>query len=229
MVWWWWILPGVVAVLGLAILLSGLGWMFRGKPFKGGRGVMGGGVFLAGAALVSLLGLNIQTYSRLTAERQVATVDLHKTGDQTYQATVTEAPSDDHPQGVVHNFEVRGDEWRLEARVIKWKPWANVLGLDSQYRLDRFSGRYTETADEQTMPRSVYSLLPERRTGIDFLPVARSVTKYVQVVDIPEYGQGVYMPMADGARYQVTILSSGGLLPRPANESAAEAVANWTN
>ncbi|MBS0386549.1 MAG: hypothetical protein JSS00_14500 [Proteobacteria bacterium] len=229
MVWWWWIIPGLVAVVGLAIALSGVGWMFRGRPFKGGRGVFGGGLFLAVAALVSLLGLNIQTYSRLNAERQVATVDLRKLGPEHFQATVTEAANADHPQPIVHIFDVQGDEWRLEARVLKWKPWANVLGLDAQYRLDRFSGRYTETADEQTRPRSVYSLLPERRTGLDFLPVARSVTQYLPLVDIPQYGQGVYMPMADGAQYQVTILSSGALLPRPSNEAAAEAVAGWHN
>jgi hypothetical protein len=35
--------------------------------------------------------------------------------------------------------------------------------------------------------------------------------------------------MANGAQYQVTILSSGALLPRPSNEAAAEAVAGWRN
>jgi hypothetical protein len=228
MVWWWWIIPGAVGVIGLAVVLSGLGWMFRGRPFKGGRGVLGGGVVLGVGAAVGLIGLNVQTYHRLTAERPVATVELKQLGPQFYQATVTEAVNDGAP-GATHEFEVHGDEWRLEARVIKWKPWATVLGLDSQYRLDRFSGRYSETADEQSRERSVYSLLPERRTGVDFLPVAKSVSHYAPLVDIPDYGQGVYMPMADGAKYQVTILSSGGLLPRPENEQAAEAVAGWHN
>ncbi len=42
MVAWWWVIPGFVAVVGLAFALSGVGWMFRGRPFKGGRGVIGG-------------------------------------------------------------------------------------------------------------------------------------------------------------------------------------------
>lgn len=229
MVWWWWIIPAAVGVIGLAIVLSGLGWMFRGRPFKGGRGVLGGGVFLALGAVVGLLGLNIQTYHRLTDERLVATVELREKGPQLYDAIVTEAPAEDGTAGAVHTFEVHGDEWRLEARTLKWKPWASVLGLDSQYRLDRFSGRYTETVDEQTRERSVFDLRPQRRTGIDFLPVARKAAEYAPLVDIPEYGQGVYMPMADGARYKVSILSTGGLLPRTDNEEAARAVAGWRN
>ena len=56
MVWWWWIIPGFVAVIGLAVALSGLGWMFRGRPFKGGRGVFGGALFLGIGAIIAIVG-----------------------------------------------------------------------------------------------------------------------------------------------------------------------------
>lgn len=215
MVWWWWILPAVVAVFGLAIVLSGLGWIFRGRPFKGGRGIFGGGMVLATGAILGLLGLNIQTYNRLAYDRPVATIDLTQKGPQLFDAVVTT------PDGATNTYEIHGDQWRMEARVLKWKPWANVLGLDSQYRLDRFSGRYEETADELNAQRSAYDLRPARSTGIDLWPLARQFSQYAPVVDTL-YGSGAYMPMADGARYEVRITQSG-LISRPLNERAAEA------
>jgi hypothetical protein len=221
MAWWWWIIPGVVGVIGLAIVLSGLGWMFRGRPFKGGRGVLGGGVFLGVAAIVGLLGLNVQTYHRLTYERQVATIEVRQKGPQLYDATVTEPPTEQDPQGVTNTFEIHGDEWRIEARVLKWKPWANVLGLDSQYRLDRFSGRYADTQQELTAERSAYDIRPTRSSGLDLWPIAREYSEYLPVVDTL-YGSGAYMPMSDGARYEVRI-TQNGLIARPTNEAAAEA------
>lgn len=228
MVWWWWVIPGVVAVIGLAIALSGLGWMFRGRPFKGGRGVLGGGVFLAAGAVVALIGLNIQTYHRLgEAQRQVATISFEQVPntERTYNVTLTEIV--DGAPGETHTFQATGDDWMISSRVIRWKPWATVLGLDAQYRLDRFDSRYRDVATAQTTPPSVYDLRPVRRTGVDFLPIVQATGDNLPLVDTPEHGQAVYWPMADGAAYRIDITAQGQLLPDEVNEAAAEAVATW--
>jgi hypothetical protein len=227
MVWWWWIIPGFVAVIGLAFALSGLGWMFRGRPFKGGRGVLGGAVFLGIGAIVGLIGLNVQTYHRLgEAQRQVATIQFQEVSPRTYNVTLTEF-ADDGSTGAVRNFTAVGDDWMLRSRVLRWKPWATVLGLDAQYRLDRFDSSYRDIAEARATPPSVEDLRPQRRTGLDFLPVAQTVGKWVPLVDTPEHGQAVYWPMADGAIYRVNITAQGQLLPDEVNEAAAEAVAQW--
>lgn len=227
--WWWWIIPGAVGVIGLAVALSGVGWMFRGRPFKGGRGVAGGGLFLAVGGVAALMGLNIQTYHRLTAEQHVADIafDQVEGTENTYNVTITEAPNPDGTPGAIHNFEATGDDWMISSRVLRWKPWATVLGLDAQYRLDRFDSRYRDIDTARTTPPSVEDLRPARRTGIDFLPVVETVSKYVPVVDTPEHGQAIYWPMADGARYRIDITSQGQLIPDEANREAQEAVATW--
>ncbi len=225
MVAWWWVIPGFVAVVGLAFALSGVGWMFRGRPFKGGRGVIGGGAFLSVAAIVGLLGLNIQTYHTLSWDQPIATIQIHKVGDQHFQVVVTEVPTADNPNpDPPHTYDMHGDQWRMEARVLVWKPWARVLGLTAQYRLDRFSGRYISTEQELNAERSVYPIRPVRSSGIDLWPVAREYMQYLPLVET-RHGSGTFQPMVDGATYEVRI-NQNGLSSRPTNEVASEATAS---
>src|SRR5690606_29929951 len=115
-------------------------------------------------------------------------------------------------------YPVHGDEWRIEAQVLRWKPWANILGLNTQYRLDRLSGRYQDTRQELTAVRSVHDLrggdvASGGRWTLDVWDVSRRYRDYVDAVDTL-YGSAAYMPMADGAQYEVWITQSG-LIARP--------------
>ncbi len=224
MYWWWWIAPALVAVLGFVFVIGGLRWLLRGRGLKGGRGIVGGAIVAGAATLVGLIGLNVQTYERLSYERPVATIELSQSSPGVFQAILVEPPSPDRAEALTREFEVRGDEWRLEARVLKWKPWANVLGLDAQYRLDRFSGRYSETQDELHAERSVYGIRPVVTYGVDVWPMVEQANLYAPLVDTL-YGSGAFMPMVDGASYEVRI-TQGGLVARPTNEIAASASAN---
>lgn len=232
MVWWWWIVPAVTALIGVIFLFNGLATLFRGKVISGGLGAIGGGGLLAAAAVAALLGLNVQTYSRLTYERPVATIRTKQLGPQYFEATVTQPAAGDDAEAMTGVYPVHGDEWRLEAQVLKWKPWANMLGLDTQYRLDRLSGRYQTAEQERTAIRSVHELkggdpavdLPWSLSAWD---MARKYRRWVDAVDTL-YGDGAYMPMADGAEYEVWITQSG-LVARPTNATARDASAGgWT-
>lgn len=220
--WWWWIIPGAVGVIGLAFALSGLGYLFRGRTFKGGRGVLGGSMFMSIAAITSLLGLNIQTYHNLTWNQPIATIEVKKLDAQHFQVTVTDVATEDNPTpGPPQIYDVHGDQWRMEARVLVWKPWARILGLTAQYRLDRLSGRYADTVQERSAERSVYDIRPERQSGIDLWPIARDYTRYVPLVET-RHGSGTYQPMVDGATYEVRV-TQDGLSSRATNETAERA------
>jgi hypothetical protein len=206
--WWWWIVPAAVGVFGLAFVLSGLGWMFRGKPFKGGRGVLTGGSLLAIGAVASLLGLNIQTYNRLSYERPVATVTLTAAPDasRTYVATVTEMGDEGQPVST-QTYTLEGDQWQMDARVITWKPWANVVGLDSQYELQRIWGRDVTSGPTATAEGQ---LMVVEREGLDFMAIAEGLGRFSPVsAEERQYGSAVFMPMADGAEYEVRITQEG--------------------
>jgi hypothetical protein len=172
---------------------------------------------LALAAGVALVGVDLASYRRLTHEEPVAEVRFRQQGDRRYAAEVL------RPDGAREAFDLAGDEWQLDARVLKWHGAATVLGLDSGFRLDRIGGRYRDIAQERSAPRTVFELARPR--GLDVWDLARRFHAVLPWLDAL-YGSATYLPMADGAHYAVSI-SSTGLLARPLNREAREAVAAW--
>ncbi len=134
-----------------------------------------------------------------------------------FNATLT------YPNGERANFALRGDEWQVDARVLKWHAFANLLGFDAAYRLERISGRYTRLEDERTLPRTVYDLYTPGR--IDPWELVHRYRSWVPWVDAL-YGSATFLPMADGALYEIKV-SQSGLVARPLNQAAREAVGSW--
>lgn len=226
MEWWWVLIPGFVGVIGLAIALSGLGWMFRGKPFKGGRGVLGGAVFLGIAAIVGLIGLNVQTYNRISHERVVATVSLAEVEGEprTFDATVVELDEQGAPFGEPQTYRITGDQWQMDARVFTWKPWANVIGLDSQYEFQRIWGRDVTPGSEDYNTAAAQDL-QTARPGIDVDNLPRLLGGLSPVAASErEFGSAVFMPMVNGATYRV-IMTQEALAAEPGNDIARGAIA----
>ncbi len=214
----WWILPGAVAVFGGVLFIAGVTRLFKLQVVSGGWSFLMGSTVLIGAGLMVMVGMNLQTYSRLTNERDVALVTLQKTGEQAFLADIVMQGEETGT-----DFPVSGDEIRFEARVLKWQPWANIVGYDSVYRLERVSGRYLNTEDERSAARSVHAV--NSNPGIDIWEVARNNGGWVRSVDA-YYGSGVYVPMVDKASYMI-LMTQNGLVARPANEVARNGLMDW--
>jgi len=174
-------------------------------------------VALLVAVAVALIGLDLLTYDRLTHEQPAAEIAFNATGEQRFDAVL------DYPTGTSQRVALRGDEWQIDARIIKWTAFANMLGFDAAYRLERISGRYADVERDRTAVRTVQALNPPER--FDTWRALRLWHRYVPGVDAL-YGTAVYLPMSDGARYQVFV-SQSGLLARPLNDDARQAVGEW--
>ena len=175
------------------------------------------GLIGAGLLLAAMLGWNLWTYQQLTAEQWVADLSFNRIGDGYYMATL-------EPSGKSTNqFELRGDDWQLDVRLVTWTPWMQLLGNDPIYRLDRISGRYRDVETARTRLPSIHAL--SRNPGLDLWALARDGGNWMPGVDAA-YGSAVFLPMADGARYRIS-LSARGLLARPSNEYAASAISAW--
>ena len=168
-----------------------------------------------GAAVVLLF--SVLSYGRLVEERSVATIEFRRISPQEYQARLMIDEVEDR------FFVLRGDEWQMDAKIVTWQPPATILGLDPMYQLDRLSGRYAEIDREVSEARTVHSLAPA--IPVDVWRAARRFPILTPGVDA-YYGTATYVPMADGARYVVS-LSRDALIARPVNDRAREAVGDW--
>ncbi|MEO7916472.1 MAG: hypothetical protein ABIR16_02415, partial [Dokdonella sp.] len=80
-------------------------------------------------------------YHRLGDEAVVATVQTRQLAPRRYAVDLS------FPDGSRRSADIEGDQWQLDARVIKWRSTALLLGAQPLYRLDRLSGRYQRIED----------------------------------------------------------------------------------
>lgn len=181
------------------------------------RGLIGLGL-LVGAVFLALFALDIFSYQTLLKEKPVATLSFRQEGPQEYQVTLV------HTSGDEEEFLLKGDQWQLDARIIKWQGLVASTGVKPGYRLDRISGRYYSLADERTAERTVYQL-NDKEWRIDVWQWLHKHPNLVPVVDA-KYGSATFVPMADNALFEVK-LSNSGLLARPLNDPARAALTVW--
>ncbi len=210
----------LIAVLGLAGALFFIIAVRRLRRRRVIGGLFSGLTSLALFLLTAcawLAAANLRTYQRLSAEQRAGELEFSATGAHQYNGVLT------FPAGERAVFSMRGDEWQVDARILKWQPFANLLGFDSAYRLERISGRYSRIEDERSQPRTVYPLYPPDR--VDLWELIRRYHAWLPWFDAL-YGNAVYLPMADGALYEIKV-SQTGLVARPLNQAARDAVGNW--
>ena len=214
------IVAGLVAVFALAAVLSVLLAVRRLRRRRYRACAMHGAlslVWILIAACIGLVGADLMTYERLTHEQRALDVSFAANGQQQFIASLV------YPSGSVGRVELRGDEWQVDARVLKWRAFANVIGFDTAYRLERIAGRYSDIERERVAPHSVYAINSSGR--VDAWSIARALQCCVDWIDA-SYGSAVYAPMSDGASYRVSV-SQSGLVTRPVNEAAARAIGTW--
>ena len=189
----------------------------RGRLIRASGALLSWVTSLAVAALAVLLLFSYYSYGRLTAEQVISTIEFRSIAPDTYRARLM-------IEGQVDQlFELHGDEWQMDARIVNWTAPATILGLEPIYRLERLSGRYSEIERERSEPRTVHALSEEQ--AVDVWAVARRFPILMPGIDA-YYGTATYVPMADGARFEVS-LTRDAIVARPVNDRARDAVGNW--
>jgi hypothetical protein len=195
----------ICAVLGAAFLVGAVSALRGRRVIAGGGRFITAGLFLALAALAVTVTVALRGYRALTHEEVAARIRTVPTGVQRFSATVTLADSS------VHMFDLAGDAVYVDAHILKWHPWVNILGLHTAYELDRVAGRYRDLADERSRPRTVESLAPDRT--VDLFSLARRYRWLTPLVDA-QYGSAAFVSAGEFSTWEIRV-STTGLLARP--------------
>jgi hypothetical protein len=203
------VVTGLCAVFGAGYLLFRRGWFWIWIKASLAMSLVGFTV----AVLFSLL--DVLTYKQLLSEVPIATISMHEKNPQNFDVTLIPTGGEEQ------RFEIHGDQWQLDARLLTWIGPMAAMGKKPLYRLDRLSGRYISLEQARNAEQSVFGL--EQSETIDIWKILQTLPSWIDA----NYGSAVYMPMENGAVYSVH-LTAKGMNVRPVNNIAKRLLGeNW--
>jgi hypothetical protein len=198
----WWIAT-LFGIVGVVLIVAAGMALRRKRPLRMSLRLLWALVFLAAAAASGVIALGVQGYRALTHEAVAAVVRTEPLGPNRFQARFR------FPDGREVAYTLTGDQLYVDARILKWHPLANVLGLHTVYELDRVAGRYLDLAQEQQQPRTVHSLAPERR--VDLFNLRQRYTLLAPLLDA-DYGSATFAAADRPTQYEVRVSTTGLLI-----------------
>lgn len=202
-----WIL-GIPALLCAALAIALLRRPRR--PRARALRMLAGLVMVVLALSLGLLALSLVQFKRMAEDVPVALILVTEQAPRQFELHVL-------ADGIDRNYTLHGDQWQLDAQVVRWQLPALLAGAPPVYRLERLSGRYATTVDELGSPRSAHALTESPLPGLAEL--RQRYPRWLPFVDA-RWGSAAYMPMIDGARYEVVFNPRGGLVARPADPAS---------
>lgn len=194
----------VFGVAGAILLFGGIAALMRARPLRFALRTLSGLLMIACALLAIGLAIGLQGYQAFSREEPAARLTVKPLGPQRFAATMF------FLDGREVTYELAGDEVYVDAHILKWHPYANLLGLHTAYELDRLGGRYRGIEQERSASRTIHSLSQDK--PIDLFALRQRHEFLAPLVDA-QYGSAAFVP-ADGAAEFDVLVSTTGLLMR---------------
>lgn len=207
----------IIGLISLLFLWMALKFLLRGTWILS---FLRGCVGLAALCIVILMAFtayDIYSYKTLEPASPIATLSFKSLGDQHFTATLLAH------DGEEQKFDLHGDQWQLDARILKWPKVFGFLNVKPGFRLDRISGRYYSFEQERTATRSVYPLSESQK--IDIWQLLQDYSPALHLARTT-YGSATYLPMVDDSLFEISLTKSG-LVSKPLNDNASNAVQQW--
>lgn len=198
----------VTAITGLLSIYYLLGFLFAIKKLKAGavfKRLVFFSIFTSVTLIISFYLIGTLGYKALTHEIAAADLSISPNGEQTFHTRM------EFPDGSHQIFQIDGDQLMVDAYILKWKPWTNVLGLKTAYRLDRIRGRYNDINEEKSKPASIYAINSKSNKGI---AQWREDYKFLSFLLDVEHGSASFVSAEVPKELQLSVTTSG-LVLRP--------------
>ena len=210
-----WLLPIACIALALLMLYASLRLMGKFQWLLAWARGMAGLLMLCAAGVVTAFAYDLLAYREGSYDQLIANLSFEQTGTQSFDAVLVDA------EGAESRYQLNGDQWQLDARILSW---ANGIPAKPLYRMDRLSGRYMSLEEERNEPKSAHPIGTET-AYIDAWQAVKHYRLLFPFIDAV-YGSATYLPMVDGAIYSIS-LGQHGLIGRPLNDAATVAQSDW--
>ena len=196
-------------LVGAILVVAGIGSFIYMQFKQSAIRLVAGLMLLALGALAGTISVGMMGYRALTREEVAARIVVRPAGPQRFIATFR------FTDGREATYELAGDEIYVDAHILKWHPYANMIGLHTAYEIDRVAGRYRAIKDEREAARTVHSLARDK--PVDLYALRRRHAFLAPAFDA-EYGSATFVPVTRPAELELRV-STTGLLMREAKPS----------
>jgi hypothetical protein len=197
------IAAALFAACGLLAAVAGIVAVLEARPLRFAFRMLAGALLLSLATLASTIAVGFQGYRMLTREVVAAHITVRPVAAQRFAATIR------FTDGRARTFELAGDELYVDARILKWKPVAQLFGLHTAYELDRLAGRYHSVQQERSATRTIYPLGEEK--PFDLFSLRRRYAFLSPLLDA-EYGSATFVPVTKPTEMELRVSNTGLLL-----------------
>jgi len=198
----------IFGVLGVLLIFFGIVSFIYLQITQSAIRILIGLLLLALGGLAGTISVGMMGYRALTREDVAAHITVKPAGPKRFAATIR------FPDGREATYQLTGDEIYVDAHILKWHPYANMIGLHTAYELDRVAGRYHDIKDERDATRTVHAL--SRAKPVDLYGLRRRYTFLARVFDA-EYGSATFVAVTKPAEFELRVTTTG-LLIRPAKK-----------
>jgi len=190
-------------VLGILVVIAALYSFIQLRIPQSGIRMAVGLLLLTLGAIAGTISVGMMGYRALTREDVAAHISVKPSGKQRFLATFRFA------DGREATYDLAGDSISVDAHILKWHPYANMIGLHTAYEIDRVAGRYHTVKDERDAMRTVHAL--GRDKPIDLYELRTRYSILSPLFDA-EYGSATFIPVTRPAELELRVSTTGLLM-----------------